>query len=251
LLPGFEEFGGEGFMIALTCEDCMDLMARYPDKYFDLAVADPPYGIGEEWKKNLYGNSKKYKGIPFPETTYKNNKIHPKEYFGELFRVSKEQVVFGYNYFVEFLGPTNYLIVWDKASYNDNISFYSKAEIAYTSIRIPLSIIRVQWDGVLMGKETGKRKIHPHQKPVELYEKILRKYAKPGWHVLDTHLGSGSSAIACHRLGLGMTACEIDPQYFKLAKKRVEAETMQQELFLPELRRFREGFLFEGLKEAQ
>ena len=235
-------------MITLTRENCIDLMAGYPDKHFDLAIVDPPYGIGQDWKKRKSVYSKIN---AFPVTSYRNDKIPTKEYFDELFRVSKEQIIFGYNYFVEFLGPTNYLIVWDKASNNCNAAFYSKAEIAYTSIRIPLYVIRAPWDGWSMGKETGSHKIHPHQKPVELYEKILQRYAKPGWHVLDTHLGSGSSAIACHRLGLGMTACEIDPHYFNAAKKRIEAEASQQELFLPELRRFQESFLFEGLKEAQ
>jgi site-specific DNA-methyltransferase (adenine-specific) len=235
-------------MINVTCEDCMDLMARYPDGHFDLAIADPPYGIGEEWKKR---NWRKYKGHGFAETSYKNDKMPAKEYFNELFRVSKEQIIFGYNYFTDILGPTNYLIIWDKLGNSHSLVFYSDAEIAYTSIHIPVSVFRVQWDGHRMGKETGERKIHPHQKPVELYLKILRKYAKPGWHVLDTHLGSGSSAVACHRLGIAMTACEIDPCYFNTAKKRIETETRQQELFLPELRRFQESSLFEGFKEAQ
>jgi site-specific DNA-methyltransferase (adenine-specific) len=234
-------------VIALTCEDCMDLMARYPDKYFDLAMVDPPYGIGKDWKRRKSVYSKKRS---FPITSYKNDKTPTRDYFDELRRVSKEQIVFGYNYFVEFLGPTNYLIIWDKHS-NNNMSFhYSKAEIAYTSIHIPSFIIQVPWDGCIKIKGNDNSIIHPHQKPVELYLKILRKYAKPSWHVLDTHLGSGSSAVACHRLGLDMTACEIDPHYFNAAKKRVDAETRQGELFLPELRRFREGFLFEALKEA-
>jgi len=235
-------------MITLTCEDCMDLMARYPDKHFDLAVADPPYGIGEDWKKRGTAKSKRRS---FPDTSYKNNKIPAKEYFDELFRVSKEQVIFGYNYFAEFLGPANYLIIWDKLSSNNNAVLYSKAEIAYTSIHIPIFIIQVPWDGWRMGKETHCSKIHPHQKPTEFYAKILKKYAKPGWHILDTHMGSGSSVIACHKLGLGVTACEIDPVYFKAAKKRIDAETRHQELFLPELRQFQESYLFEGLKEAQ
>jgi len=198
-------------MINITCEDCMDLMARYPDKHFDLAIVDPPYGIGEEWKKR---NWRKYKGHGFVETSYKNNKTPTKEYFDELFRVSNEQIIFGYNYFVEFLGPTNYLIIWDKLGSNNCSICYSKAEIAYTSIHIPVFVFHVLWDGFRMSKETGERKIHPHQKPVELYVKILLKYAAPSWSILDTHMGSGSSVIACHRLGLEVTACEIDPYYF-------------------------------------
>jgi len=235
-------------MIALSCEDCMDLMARCPDKCFDLAIVDPPYGIGEEWKKR---NWRKFRGRGFAKTSYKNDKTPPREYFDELSRVSKEQIIFGYNYFTEFLGPTNYLIIWDKLGSNDCSICYSKAEIAYTSMHIPAFVFRVPWDGFRMGKETGERKIHPHQKPVELYIKILRKYSKPGWHILDTHMGSGSSAIACHKLGLDITACEIDPHYFNAAKKRIGAETKNLELFPSELRSFQEGFLFEELKEAQ
>ena len=233
-------------MISISCEDCMDLMARFPDRHFDLAVADPPYGIGENWKKNTHT---KFKYLS--NTSYKNDSIPPKEYFAELSRVSKEQIIFGYNYFTEFLGPTNYLIIWDKARNNNDTNFYSEAEIAYTSIHVPLQIIRVPWDGWRMGKETKERKIHPHQKPVELYLKILRKYSKPGWHILDTHMGSGSSVVACNRLGLDITACEIDPHYFGAAKKRIDSETKNPELFPDELRSFREGFLFEELKEAQ
>jgi len=233
-------------MINISCEDCMDLMARYPDRHFDLAVVDPPYGVGEDWKKRTHT-----KDNHFPETTYKNNNIPSKKYFEELFRVSKEQVIFGYNYFVEFLGPTNYLIVWDKLGSNNCSICYSKAEIAYTSIHIPTFVFHIPWDGWRMGKETGERKIHPHQKPVELYVQILKKYAKSGWSILDTHMGSGASVIACHKLGLDVTACEIDPHYFNAAKKRIDSETGNLELFPEELRSFQGSFLFEDLKNAQ
>ena len=134
----------------LTCEDCMNLMARYPDKHFDLAIIDPPYGIGEDWKKRNNGKN-------FPETTYNNKKVPDKTYFDTLFRVSKNQIIFGYNYFTEILGSTNYLIVWDKMSNNNKIFHYSKCEIAYTSIKIPANIFHVSWDGYRMGKETGKK----------------------------------------------------------------------------------------------
>jgi len=235
-------------VINLSCEDCMDLMARYTDKHFDLAVVDPPYGIGKDWKRRKSVYSKK---LFFQKTSYKNDQIPPKEYFNELFRVSKEQIIFGYNYLVEFLGPTNYLIIWDKLNVDNDKTLYSKAEIAWTSIHIPIFKIQTPWSGCRRGKETNIFTIHPHQKPIELYVKILKKYAKPGWSILDTHMGSASSVIACHKLGLDVTACEIDPHYFKAAKKRIEAETSHQELFLPELRRFQENYLFEGLKEAQ
>jgi site-specific DNA-methyltransferase (adenine-specific) len=211
--------------MTITCEDCMEMMARYPDKHFDLAIVDPPYGIGEEWKKR---NWKKYRGKSFAGTSYKNDRIPTKKYFSELSRVSRERIVFGYNYFTEILGPTNYLIIWDKVSSNNNIVLYSGAEIAYTSIHRPVRIISVQWDGYKMGKETGQIKIHPHQKPVELYKKILQNYAKPGWKILDTHLGSGSIAIACEELGFDLTACEIDRDYYNAAMERIREYRRQQ-----------------------
>jgi site-specific DNA-methyltransferase (adenine-specific) len=202
----------------------MVMMARYPDKHFDLAIVDPPYGIGKDWKKRHKG------GEQFVETTYKNDRIPGIAYFNELFRVSKNQIIWGYNYFTEMLGPTNYLIVWDKVSGNNKIFHYSKCEIAYTSIRIPATILSVQWDGYKMGRETGRGKIHPHQKPILLYEKLLLEYAKPGWKILDTHMGSGSIAIACHNLGFDLTACEIDETYFNAAMKRIKRHTAQAAL---------------------
>jgi site-specific DNA-methyltransferase (adenine-specific) len=201
----------------------MIMMARYPEKHFDLAIVDPPYGIGQDWKK-------RHKGVEYAETTYKNNQRPDAGYFNELFRVSKNQIIWGYNYFTETLGPTNYLIVWDKISSNNKTFHYSKGEIAYTSIKIPLNIISVQWDGYKMGKETGAGKIHPHQKPILLYEKLLIEYAKPGWKILDTHMGSGSIAIACHNLGFDLTACEIDETYFNASMKRIKEHTAQQTL---------------------
>jgi site-specific DNA-methyltransferase (adenine-specific) len=213
--------------MTITHEDCMVLRARYPDKHFDLAIVDPPYGIGEEWKKR---NWKKYRGKGFSDTSYKNKTIPTPEYFTELFRVSKNQIIFGYNYFTDILGPTNYLIIWDKVSSNNDVVLYSGGEIAYTSIRKPIRVISVQWDGYKMGKETGDKKIHPHQKPVLLYEKILIKYAKRGDKILDTHMGSGSIAIACHNLGFDLTACEIDETHFNNAMERIQKLTAQREL---------------------
>jgi site-specific DNA-methyltransferase (adenine-specific) len=212
-------------MTTITCEDCMELMARFPDKSFDLAITDPPFGIGEEWEKRNY---KKYRGKLFPSTTYKNSAIPEPEYFKELFRVSKEQIIFGYNYFTDILGPTNYLIVWDKMSSNNNVVLYSGAEIAYTSIHRPVRVISIPWDGYRMGKETGTRKIHPHQKPVALYKRLLQNYAQPGWKILDTHLGSGSIALACEELGFDLTACEIDRDYYIAAMERVREYRRQQ-----------------------
>jgi site-specific DNA-methyltransferase (adenine-specific) len=199
----------------------MALMARYPDKHFDLAICDPPYGIGEDWKK-------RNKGSKFSETTYKNERIPDRAYFDELFRVSKNQIIWGYNYFTEILGSTNYLIIWDKMSSNNKVFHYSKCEIAYTSKKIPANISSMRWDVYMMGKETGDKKIHPHQKPVQLYEKLLMEYAERGDLILDTHLGSGSIAIACHNLGFDLTACEIDKAYFDAAMERIKKHEAQK-----------------------
>jgi len=196
--------------------DCMDLMKQYPDKHFEIAIVDPPFGIGQDWKK-------RNKGTKFIDTTYKNEHIPDRAYFNELFRVSKNQIIFGYNYYVEILGSTNYLIIWDKMSSNNKVFHYSKCEIAYTSFHIPANIYSVRWNGYMMGKETGIKKIHPHQKPIQLYENILNDYAKSGDKILDTHLGSGSIAIACNGLGFELTASEIDYDYFEAACKRIRA----------------------------
>jgi site-specific DNA-methyltransferase (adenine-specific) len=110
---------------------------------------------------------------------------------------------------------------------NNETFFYSHGEIAFTTIRKPLRVIQVPWDGYRRGKETGVKKIHPHQKPVELYKKILARYAKPGWSILDTHLGSGSAALACLDLGFHLTACEIDEHYLNAARERIALHASQ------------------------
>ena len=232
-------------MVNIVCEDCMDLMARYPDGHFDLAVVDPPYGIGQDSKKRRTHRVKQNISA-FQETSYKNDKIPERRYFDELRRVSRHQIIFGYNYFTEILGPTNYLIVWDKCT--NSKSNYSQAEIAYTSIKKPVQVFRVPWDGCRLGLETGIKKIHPHQKPIELYVQLLRKYAKPGLGILDTHMGSGSSVLACLKLGLDITASEIDEIYFAAAKKRIDFEAKQNELFLP--KETHPDSLFEDFSEA-
>jgi site-specific DNA-methyltransferase (adenine-specific) len=177
-----------------------------------------------DWKK-------RNKGAIFAETTYRNESIPDRAYFDGLFRVSKNQIIWGYNYFTEILGPTNYLIVWDKMSSNNKVFRYSNCEIAFVSMRIPATVYSVSWDGYRMGSETGNKKIHPHQKPVLLYEKILTDYAKRGDRILDTHLGSGSIAIACIDMGFDLTACELDGDYYETAMNRIRTHELQKELF--------------------
>jgi site-specific DNA-methyltransferase (adenine-specific) len=205
--------------------DCMDGMKEFPDKYFELAIVDPPYGIGQDWKKRNNNQDR------YIDTSYKNEIIPGKKYFDELKRVSVDQIIWGYNYFTGYLGPTNYLIFWDKIT---NGSFYSEGELAYSSKKVPLKIFRCPWDGYRMGHETGNKKIHPHQKPIELYRMILMAYAGYGDKILDTHVGSGSSLIACHQIGHQYVGFEIDKTYYDKATKRLEDEKRQMFLIEPE-----------------
>lgn len=206
-------------------EDCMDYMRNIPDKFFDLAIVDPPYGIGEDWKK-------RNNGYKFKDTSYKNSPIKDASYFDELKRISKDQIIWGYNYYTQYLGNTNYLIVWDKMSNNNDVFKYSKCEIAYVSKKIPCNLVSIPWDGYRMGRETGKRKIHPHQKPLSLYLWILKNYAKPGDKIYDSHLGSGSSRIAAYKMGFDFYATEIDKEYFNAQDKRFKEECLG-EIILP------------------
>lgn len=205
--------------------DCMKYMATLPDATFDLAIVDPPYGIGADWKK-------RNKGAIFECTTYLNDSIPTTEYFAELKRVSKNQIIWGYNYYTDILGSTNYLIIWDKKSANNKAVHYSKCEIAYTTIHIPCNIVHIEWDGYRMGSEKQQKKIHPHQKPIALYEWVLQNYAKTGDRILDTHLGSGSSRIAAHKNGFDFVGCEIDPTYYKKQEIRFKNYVSQLKLEL-------------------
>ena len=207
--------------------DCMEFMKGVPDKHYELAIVDPPYGIGQDWKK-------RNKGRGFLETSYKNDKIPNKEYFKELERISIDRVIWGYNYYTEFLGSTNYLIIWDKVSSCNQVFRYSKAEIAYTTKRIPCNLVSIPWDGYRMGEETGVSKIHPHQKPVALYKWLLKNYAKPNDKIFDSHVGSGSIRIACHDMGFSFEGCEIDKDYWEDQEERYQQHAMQADLFTPE-----------------
>ena len=212
-------------MLTITNENNMELMARYGDKYFDLAIIDPNYGIGQDWKKRKH-SCKKY------SEEYKNDVLSNKEYFDEVFRVSKNWIIWGYNYYTHILPPTNYLICWDKVVSPKTGIFYSGFELAGTNIKIPAKIFQCPWDGGRKGKETGISKIHPHQKPILLYKWLLKKYAKPDYKILDTHLGSGSIAIACHDYDFDLTACEISSDHYKSAMKRINNHISQTKLSL-------------------
>jgi site-specific DNA-methyltransferase (adenine-specific) len=192
--------------------DCLDVMAQYPDKHFDLAIVDPPYGIGETWRKDRTSQFYKHR------TKYKNDFTPNKKYFNELFRVSVNQIIWGGNYFTHFLPPTGAWFLWDKK--RSEKTFSAQGELAWTSLKTPLRIIPLRWNGFCTcEKRTG---IHPHEKPVALYEWLLSRYTGPEMKILDTHLGSGSIAIACQKMGYSLISSEIDKKYFNAACKRIE-----------------------------
>jgi len=206
-------------MITITNEDNMALMARYPDKYFDLAICDPPYGIGASEMTMGSGKNKKYK-----KGKNWDNEIPSQDYFNELFRVSKNQIIWGGNYFP--LPLTKSWIFWDKGINGD--CDFADGELAWTSFNKVLRIAPIRYKGFL---GADKERIHPTQKPVALYKWLLHNYAKQGDKILDTHLGSGSIAIACHDYGFDLTACELDKEYFDAAMKRIQNHTAQGSLF--------------------
>jgi site-specific DNA-methyltransferase (adenine-specific) len=197
----------------------MELMARYPDKYFDLAIVDPPYGIGASEMTMGSGKNKKYKKGKNWDNETPNN-----DYFIELTRVSKNQIIWGGNYFQ--LPLTKSWILWDKGIYWD--CDFADGEMAWTSFERVLRIAKIRYKGFL---GADKERIHPTQKPVALYKWLLDKYAKQGDKILDTHLGSGSIAIACHDYGFDLTACELDKEYFDKAMQRINNHTAQTKLF--------------------
>lgn len=206
----------------ITNEDCMKLMSRYDDNHFDLAIVDPPYGLQgqlniDTWNKKKYPKGKnKHKKIEW-------NKKPEKEYFTELFRVSKNQIICGANYFTEFLPISRGWIFWDKIT--ENTFNFSAGELIFTSFdKLLKKFTKSTRNSELIN-------IHPTQKPVKLYEWILRNYAKPGQSILDTHLGSGSIAIACHNLNFQLTACELDKEYYDAAMNRIEKHKAQGRLF--------------------
>jgi site-specific DNA-methyltransferase (adenine-specific) len=208
--------------IKITNEDNIQLMARYPDKYFDLAIVDPPYGIKRSGQIETFTKNTKHKRKYFENKGW-DNKIPEKKYFIELFRISKNQIIWGANYFSEFLPSSMGWIFWDKGQ---NLSM-SDGELAFTSFQIALRRKIINRGQLMI--EGGTQ--HPTQKPILLYKWLLDKYAKQGDKILDTHLGSGSIAIACHDYGFELTACELDAEYYEQAIKRINNHILQQKLF--------------------
>jgi site-specific DNA-methyltransferase (adenine-specific) len=202
--------------ITITNEDNMQIMARYPDNYFDLAIVDPPYGINVSTR--VFNDGKDW-----------DNEIPTKEYFNELFRVSKNQIIWGGNYFLDYLKATPCFIIWDKKMTDKHLM--SMSEFAWTSFNTKNLIFRQPPVGDRGFYNIDGTRIHPTQKSIKLYEYCLSKFAKEGYKILDTHLGSGSIAIACHDYGFELTACELDLEYYNKAIQRIQNHVSQQKLF--------------------
>ena len=208
--------------IQITNEDNMLLIARYPDMYFDLAIVDPPYEINGWHDK---GNNKNRHSAKEGSKRKLWDKMPNKIYFSELKRVSKNQIIFGGNYFLDYLGKCVAPIIWDKIN---GTTHFADGEMAWTSFEN--GTLRI-YKKHLSSTEVNKERMHPTQKPIQLYKWILNKYAKEGDKILDTHLGSGSIAIACHDYKFDLTACELDKEYFDKAIQRINNHTAQTKLF--------------------
>ena len=206
-------------MIELIHGDCMKAMPNYPDNYFDVAIVDPPYGIGVN---HNMGRRKGDKASDYKQA-YWDNEPPPLEYFCELFRVSKNQIVWGANHFISRMPyDSSCWLMWDK-KFSEDVSF-AQFELAWTSFNSTCK----KYDRF---PNDGEKRIHPTQKPVALYKWLLHNYAKEGDKILDTHLGSGSIAIACHDMGFDLTGYEIDKDYYEAAVKRFNIFKAQTKLF--------------------
>jgi len=211
--------------LKITNEDNMELMSRYEDNHFDLAIVDPPYGININVSM---GRRKGDKKSDYHKFEGNDSSIPSTEYFIELKRVSKNQIIWGGNYMTEHLSPSSCWLLWDKG-FSEDVSF-AQYELAWSSFNS--SAKKYDYNAA-----KNRNRIHPTQKPVKLYEWLLMNYAKEGDKILDTHLGSGSIAIAIdnvnkiEQMNLELTACELDKEYFDSAIKRIEQQTKQQKLF--------------------
>ena len=210
--------------------DCMEEMVDFPDNYFDVAIVDPPYFSGPE-RRGYYGRKVSPIGVQRVYDKSECWNVPKREYFEELFRISKHQIIFGCNYFDYVFGSGR--IVWDKCN---GKSSFSDCELAYTSFHDSIRLFRHMWNGMMQGKsieegwiqqgnkKLNEKRIHPTQKPVNLYRWLVQKYLTPGQLVLDTHVGSGSSLIAFEEYDLQYVGHEIDKKYYDMARQRIEGQ---------------------------
>ncbi len=215
--------------------DCMDFMRDKPDNYYDLAIVDPPYGInfdGNTTVKGKGGKANTFSSIQHHDKRGWDSTRPTVEYFNEIQRVSKNQIVWGGNYFADLLPPKKGWVFWDKKITNANNTNFSDGELAWTSFNCILRRFTYDWIGFgYLNNPQMEKKTHPTQKPVQLYKWLLQNYAKGGDKILDTHGGSFSSAIACHMEGFDLDICELDEDYFNDAVKRFKLNTVQGRLF--------------------
>ena len=216
-------------LITFIHGDCMELMRRTPDKYYDLCIVDPPYGIGRDNQTSTICKNSKHNRKHFEKKNW-DNEIPTKEYFNELFRISKNQIIWGANHFIERINKNSSCwIVWDK---NKVGGYFADAELAWTSFDTAVRTFKWTWHGFIQQNMGNKQeRIHPTEKPIQLYQWILQNYAKEGDLILDTHLGSASIAIACHREKFSLVGCELVKEYYDNGLKRLENEQMQTTLF--------------------
>lgn len=209
--------------------DCMDGMKEFPDKYFDLAVVDVPYGIGESGVKN-HERGKLAKPKDYKPFTGDDAEAPPVEYFQELFRISKNQVIWGANHFISRIPYDSHCwLVWDK---NNGDTDFADCELAWTSFHTAVRKFKYTWNGMLQEDMKNKEfRIHPTQKPVALYAWIYQMYTKRGMKLIDTHVGSASSLIAAHDAGLQYVGFEVNEHYYKLSNERLKDHTAQINIY--------------------
>jgi site-specific DNA-methyltransferase (adenine-specific) len=209
--------------------DCMDYMRQFPDKHFELAIVDPPYGIGEDGKKN-HSRGKATKPTMYSDKSW-DRSAPPAEYFAELIRVSKNVIIWGANHFIERIPNANSSswVIWDKQNGDND---FADCEMAWTNHSTAVRKFTFRWAGMLQGDMKEKEiRIHPTQKPAALYKWLLHNYAKQGDKILDTHLGSQSSRIAAYGMGFDFYGTELDTDYFEQGNKRFEQYRSQLTLF--------------------
>ena len=216
--------------INLIHGDSLQALKGYADNHFDVAIADPPYGIEMAKTTNIPNPKKGFRGNKIHDKKDWDNEIPPNEYFNEVQRVSKNQIIWGGNYFTEHLKPTKAWIFWSKKETKTQGSNFSDGEMAWTSFKKVTRLYEYGWIGIDYCNK-NENKIHPTQKPVQLYKWLLENYTNENDLILDTHLGSGSIAIACHYMKRNLIGYEIDKEYYDAACKRFKEQTSQQALW--------------------